>query len=738
MAPLEFVPSAPATGATVTQALGMTTPAAADGETTASSVAFKHVLQANTATEESVPEGAAKAVVAKTATEFKAPLDTISVEQGTTDAATEPQESLLGEVVLSDGPTANRDFGAVEKAIADADDQSTEPVMTAAIWMGLSLCLESRAVLQEPAPTVAETPAVLTTASATTDTIPLAGMGFCTPRLEALVDGNQQQVVSAQPIVGTWANPQTDEAHILGEASQPLLNTTVNAGALTGVKADVLSIVPTASMPSFTLSTLDRLSSLSRVDSSVSDSLGWAGIPEPATDVGSSSMPVADSQTMGTLSTGTSGAESSVVQIGSGSLAGPALGLADTRAAHRTVVTTFGTADVSVPATSRTEPLPVAYRELAVATAPKFAVEPHSPKHSTPQALSTSVANQTLTGTPVASSLKASGVTAAVNAGIVHDPVAMVPSRLTTDSNGIAVATATLPTLSHFPLRWSRPLTTMLPPEALPPTVELVSSSQHNLPDEMSSLADVTIGTVKNAPRAATFSLSLADLEQPVPVTLSSGQPSETVATATGEALLERSAVETGNSQRGPATQATPPLPSSSSLAASNSVSVTPTRLDATSPGTALTMTPETLHLNQKHWERTLGQQLNWMLNNQVQEAEIRVDPPHLGPLELRVSLHQNQTTVTFFSHEAVVREALEQALPRLRELLDAQGISLGQAQVSDQSLARQQAGWGGQPGNDQRHSPWPNTTPNTQADLEEAKPKLRPRRLLSSVDDYA
>ncbi|MDV7400242.1 flagellar hook-length control protein FliK, partial [Arthrospira platensis SPKY1] len=92
-----------------------------------------------------------------------------------------------------------------------------------------------------------------------------------------------------------------------------------------------------------------------------------------------------------------------------------------------------------------------------------------------------------------------------------------------------------------------------------------------------------------------------------------------------------------------------------------------------------------------------LGRQLHWMIDNQLHEAKISVSPPHLGPLEVRVSLHQNQASVMFFSHEAAVREALESAIPRLRELLEGQGLNLNQAQVSDQSLARQQSSLGEQ-----------------------------------------
>ena len=145
---------------------------------------------------------------------------------------------------------------------------------------------------------------------------------------------------------------------------------------------------------------------------------------------------------------------------------------------------------------------------------------------------------------------------------------------------------------------------------------------------------------------------------------------------------------------------------------------------------------PETLDLRQHNWGRVLGHQLTWLVNNRVQEAEIRVNPPELGPLAIRMSLHQNQTNLSFFCHEAAVREAIEQALPKLREMLDNQGITLNQAQVFDQGLGRQSAHSGEQ----SAQHPRPGWLPAASADHEESADSIRPAssRLPGQVDDYA
>lgn len=212
------------------------------------------------------------------------------------------------------------------------------------------------------------------------------------------------------------------------------------------------------------------------------------------------------------------------------------------------------------------------------------------------------------------------------------------------------------------------------------------------------------------------------------------GRPTEAVASLAparpDEIVREAAAIRVAE-PAGPASGGTPTQAGASSS--------TPTRPEAAASPASLPTTPDALNLNQKKWERTLGHQLNWMVNNRLHEAEIKVNPPDLGPLEVRVSQHHNQTNVTFFSHEAAVREALENALPRLREMLDGQGINLNQAQVSDQSLARQQAGAGEQPSYGQRDGGRPVATPGAEAAMEaEESSRPRSRNLLGTVDDYA
>ncbi len=90
--------------------------------------------------------------------------------------------------------------------------------------------------------------------------------------------------------------------------------------------------------------------------------------------------------------------------------------------------------------------------------------------------------------------------------------------------------------------------------------------------------------------------------------------------------------------------------------------------------------------LGGESWSRGVSDRMVWMVGQKVQVAELRLDPPELGSLQVRLTLTQDQASVSFISPHAHVRDALEQQMPRLREMLQEGGVDLGQADVSDQS----------------------------------------------------
>lgn len=90
--------------------------------------------------------------------------------------------------------------------------------------------------------------------------------------------------------------------------------------------------------------------------------------------------------------------------------------------------------------------------------------------------------------------------------------------------------------------------------------------------------------------------------------------------------------------------------------------------------------------LQSKAWNRVLSSRVVWMATEGIQQAALRLNPANLGPVEVRLQVKNDQANVTFIAQNPATREALEQALPRLRESFAENGLDLAGADVSDQA----------------------------------------------------
>jgi flagellar hook-length control protein FliK len=98
-------------------------------------------------------------------------------------------------------------------------------------------------------------------------------------------------------------------------------------------------------------------------------------------------------------------------------------------------------------------------------------------------------------------------------------------------------------------------------------------------------------------------------------------------------------------------------------------------------------------------WNQQVSQKIVWMVAGEEQTASLTLNPPDLGPMQVVLSISNDQTSVAFSSNQLEVRQALENALPRLREMMSESGIALGNATVDagmpDGREAQQQAARG-------------------------------------------
>lgn len=94
--------------------------------------------------------------------------------------------------------------------------------------------------------------------------------------------------------------------------------------------------------------------------------------------------------------------------------------------------------------------------------------------------------------------------------------------------------------------------------------------------------------------------------------------------------------------------------------------------------------------LHHAHWGEELGDRVRWMVGRQIQSAELKITPPQLGTIEVRISVHKDQMHISFSTPHAAVREALEDAVPRLRELMSGSGYGSVDVDVSQHSSPQQ------------------------------------------------
>lgn len=99
----------------------------------------------------------------------------------------------------------------------------------------------------------------------------------------------------------------------------------------------------------------------------------------------------------------------------------------------------------------------------------------------------------------------------------------------------------------------------------------------------------------------------------------------------------------------------------------------------------------QSINLMQQDAAGQMRQQVSLMLSQQIQRAEIRLDPAGLGMMQIKIDVQQEQATVQFTVQQQQAKELIEQQLPRLREMLQQQGIQLTEGQVQQQSQQQQQ-----------------------------------------------
>ncbi|AOI58793.1 flagellar hook-length control protein FliK [Burkholderia diffusa] len=189
-------------------------------------------------------------------------------------------------------------------------------------------------------------------------------------------------------------------------------------------------------------------------------------------------------------------------------------------------------------------------------------------------------------------------------------------------------------------------------------------------------------------PKVPTFDRTLADAKGALATQQAPAQATATAlqagATAQPAAQHAFAAVEETAS---PAPDATVAAAATAAAAAQANLQASPAA-SSIAAANAHVLAP---HVGTADWTDALSQKVVFLSNAHQQSAELTLNPPDLGPLQVVLRVADNHAHALFVSQHAQVRDAVEAALPKLREAMEAGGLGLGSTTVSDGGFASQQ-----------------------------------------------
>ncbi|KJY67324.1 flagellar hook-length control protein FliK [Vibrio coralliilyticus] len=97
------------------------------------------------------------------------------------------------------------------------------------------------------------------------------------------------------------------------------------------------------------------------------------------------------------------------------------------------------------------------------------------------------------------------------------------------------------------------------------------------------------------------------------------------------------------------------------------------------------------MQLNREIAGEQVAERVQMMMSKNLKNIDIRLDPPELGRLQIRMNMTGDGATVHFTVANQQARDVIEQSMPRLREMLAQQGVQLGDSSVQQQSSGQQQ-----------------------------------------------
>ena len=98
----------------------------------------------------------------------------------------------------------------------------------------------------------------------------------------------------------------------------------------------------------------------------------------------------------------------------------------------------------------------------------------------------------------------------------------------------------------------------------------------------------------------------------------------------------------------------------------------------------------ETIAIYRKDFANAVKDKVMVMINQKIQQVEIQLDPPEMGNIHVKVNLQNEQAAVQFVVQNQQAKDALEQNMNKLREMLSQSGVDVGDANIEQRQASEQ------------------------------------------------
>ena len=103
-------------------------------------------------------------------------------------------------------------------------------------------------------------------------------------------------------------------------------------------------------------------------------------------------------------------------------------------------------------------------------------------------------------------------------------------------------------------------------------------------------------------------------------------------------------------------------------------------------------LAPSIININDKNFADKVKEKVMIMVSQRLQSVDIQLDPPELGNVHVRVNLQGEQAMVNFVVQQQNTKDALEQHMGKLKDMLEESGIDLGQSDVKQDTGSQDEA----------------------------------------------